>query len=54
MAKASVTFVKIHERSMKKVPVLIALLVIVVIVGFAYFRLVLSTSGTKPVYDAVP
>ena len=54
MAKGSVTFVKIHERSMKKVPVLIALLVIVVIVGFAYFRLVLSTSGTKPIYDAVP
>jgi hypothetical protein len=39
---------------MKKGPILIALLVIAVIVGFAYFRLVLSTSNVRPLYDAVP
>lgn len=39
---------------MKKGPIIISLLVIMVIIGFAYFRLVLSSNNIKPVYDAVP
>jgi hypothetical protein len=39
---------------MKKAPILITLVVILLIVGFAYFRLVLSSSSARPVYDAVP
>ncbi len=39
---------------MKKGPILISLLVVLVIIGFAYFRLILSSSGIKPVYDAIP
>lgn len=39
---------------MKKGPLLITLFVIVVIIGFAYFRLVLSTASVRSVYDAVP
>jgi len=39
---------------MKKAPVLISLVVILLIVGFAYFRLVLSSSSLRPVYDAIP
>jgi hypothetical protein len=39
---------------MKKAPILISLLVILMIAGFAYFRLVLSTSSIRSAYDAVP